>query len=89
MLKLTKKFALLASLALIASLTACSTEPKTDAAITAPDGVAADSLTAAPVAPDSAARATADSVRHAHLHESKGMVHEHAHPAADTAHRGQ
>jgi ABC-type Fe3+-hydroxamate transport system substrate-binding protein len=35
--------------------------------------------------------ATADSVRHAHLHTSGGMVHNHAHshPTADTAHRDQ
>ncbi len=77
-------------------LSACSGDNKSGAEATATDATTVDStMTTQPL--DNTATATAadtaaaDSVRHAHLHKSNGMVHnhEHGHPTADTTHRGQ
>ena len=90
-----QQIVLLVCLGAAANFTACSTDPKQETTTTTTE----TTTTAAPadntaVVMDNdtvATGAALDSVRHAHLHESKGMVHnhEHGHPAADTAHRGQ
>lgn len=81
-----KKISSLLVLALMTSLAACSGEAKqeTTTTETTTTEVNTDSATA-----DAVVTTPGDSVHHAHLHESKGMVHnhEHGHPADDTTHR--